>query len=72
MAEKMEEGGIVRRGLVDDAEGDDEMGAEVEASLEEYVVMVGAGLAGATPHMVSATVMAISRVVFEFRGEFLA
>jgi ribosomal RNA-processing protein 12 len=70
MAEKMEEGGTVRRGLVDDADGEDEMGEEVEASLEEYMVMVGAGLAGATPHMVSASVMAISRLVFEFQGEY--
>lgn len=29
--------------------------------------MVAAGLAGATPHMISATVTAISRLVFEFK-----
>lgn len=31
--------------------------------------MVAAGLAGATPHMISATVTAISRLVFEFKGQ---
>lgn len=30
--------------------------------------MVAGGLAGATPHMISATVTAISRLVFEFKG----
>lgn len=30
--------------------------------------MVAGGLAGATPHMISATVTAISRLLFEFRG----
>jgi ribosomal RNA-processing protein 12 len=42
------------------------------ASLEEYVTMLAGGLAGATPHMISATVTALSRVVFEFRGIVLA
>jgi ribosomal RNA-processing protein 12 len=39
------------------------------ASVEEYMTMVAGGLAGATPHMISATVTAISRLVFEFKGE---
>ena len=38
------------------------------ASIEEYMTMVAGGLAGATPHMISATVTAISRLVFEFKG----
>lgn len=70
LAEKMKEGGIVKRGLIDGEEnGDGEgMGEDVEASLEEYLVMIAAGLAGATPHMVSATIMALSRLIFEFHG----
>lgn len=32
--------------------------------------MVAAGLAGSTPHMISATITAISRLLFEFKGEF--
>jgi len=30
--------------------------------------MVAGGLAGATPHMISATITAISRLIFEFEG----
>lgn len=65
MGRKMAEGGVVKRSLVD---GMDEDGVvEANASLEEYITMVAAGLAGATPHMISATVTAISRLVFEFK-----
>jgi ribosomal RNA-processing protein 12 len=32
--------------------------------------MVAGGLAGASPHMISATVTAISRLVFEFKGKY--
>jgi ribosomal RNA-processing protein 12 len=38
------------------------------ASIEEFLTMVAGGLAGASPHMISATVTAISCLVFEFRG----
>ena len=43
-------------------------GPPAKASIEEYLTMVAGGLAGATPHMISATVTAISRLVFEFKG----
>ena len=33
--------------------------------------MIAAGLAGATPHMISATVTAVSRLVFEFKGNMI-
>ncbi|KKA26643.1 hypothetical protein TD95_002637 [Thielaviopsis punctulata] len=39
----------------------------VPATLEEYFTMVSAGLAGSTPHMISATITALSRVLYEFR-----
>lgn len=39
-----------------------------QASINEYMTMVAGGLAGASPHMISATVTAVSRLVFEFRG----
>ncbi|KIJ68150.1 hypothetical protein HYDPIDRAFT_83324 [Hydnomerulius pinastri MD-312] len=68
MGRKMNEGGVVKRQMVD---GMDEDGAgEVHsagASINEYMTMVAGGLAGATPHMISATVTAISRLVFEFK-----
>ncbi|KAK3304510.1 NUC173 domain-containing protein [Chaetomium strumarium] len=38
-----------------------------KASIEEYLTMVSAGLAGSTPHMISASVTAITRVLYEFR-----
>ncbi|KAK0706708.1 NUC173 domain-containing protein [Lasiosphaeria miniovina] len=37
------------------------------ASIEEYVTMVSAGLAGSTPHMISASITAITRILYEFR-----
>lgn len=36
--------------------------------IEEYVTMVCGGLAGASAHMISATVTAVSRLLFEFKG----
>ncbi|KAG6005949.1 hypothetical protein E4U21_007513 [Claviceps maximensis] len=38
------------------------------ASIEEYLTMVSAGLAGSTPHMISASITAISRLLYEFRS----
>ncbi|KAL9945153.1 hypothetical protein ACHAQF_004672 [Verticillium nonalfalfae] len=37
------------------------------ANMEEYLTMVSAGLVGSTPHMISASVTALSRVLYEFR-----
>lgn len=41
---------------------------QAAANIEEYMTMIAGGLAGASPHMISATVTAISRLVFEFKG----
>ncbi|KAI9509733.1 NUC173-domain-containing protein [Russula earlei] len=68
MGKKMAEGGVVKRDLVNDMEED----GIAKASIEEYITMIAAGLAGATPHMISATVTAISRLVFEFKDEIPA
>ncbi|KAK7948984.1 uncharacterized protein PG986_009870 [Apiospora aurea] len=38
-----------------------------KASIMEYFTMVSAGLAGSTPHMISATITAITRILYEFR-----
>ncbi|TFK68676.1 NUC173-domain-containing protein [Pluteus cervinus] len=66
MGHKMNEGGVVKRKMVD---GMDEDGAQDDAvaSIEEYMTMVAGGLAGASPHMISASITAISRLVFEFK-----
>lgn len=41
--------------------------APVSASVEEYFTMVSAGLAGTTPHMISASITALTRILYEFR-----
>lgn len=58
MGEKMQEGGVVDTGS----------GVKTAASLDEYLTMLSAGLAGNSPHMISASVTAISRVLFAFHG----
>lgn len=40
-----------------------------QATLTEYFTMVSAGLAAQTPHMISATITALSCLVFEFKSE---
>ena len=42
------------------------------ASLQEFINMVLAGLAGNTPHMISATIMTLARIIFEFAGTMKA
>ncbi|KIY44425.1 NUC173-domain-containing protein [Fistulina hepatica ATCC 64428] len=64
MGRKMRDGGVVRRSMMDDM--NDDNATDAAASIEEYVTMVAGGLAGATPHMISATITALSRLVFEF------
>ena len=38
------------------------------ATIEEFFTMVSAGLAGTTPHMVAASVTALSRLLFEYHA----
>ncbi|KAF9453999.1 NUC173-domain-containing protein [Macrolepiota fuliginosa MF-IS2] len=65
MGRKMSAGGIVKRNLIDGM--DEDTNDEAVANIEEFMTMVAGGLAGASPHMISATVTAISRLVFEFK-----
>ncbi|KAJ3561831.1 hypothetical protein NP233_g9958 [Leucocoprinus birnbaumii] len=65
MGRKMSAGGVVKRSLMDGM--DEDTNEEAVASIEEYMTMLAGGLAGASPHMISATVTAISRLVFEFK-----
>jgi ribosomal RNA-processing protein 12 len=64
MGEKMHGGGIIRNSMVKDMPAD---APSVPATLEEYFTMVSAGLAATAPHMVSATITAITRILYEFR-----
>ncbi|SCZ95695.1 BZ3500_MvSof-1268-A1-R1_Chr8-1g09735 [Microbotryum saponariae] len=77
MATKMQQGGTLARhkvkGMRDEhvegnegAEGMEE--DDVPASVEEFVTMLSAGLAGLSPHMISATITSLSRVIFEFHA----
>lgn len=64
MADKMSEGGTVINANVPHMPDD---AAPAQASLEEYFTMVSAGLAGSTPHMISASITALARLLYEFR-----
>lgn len=44
----------------------------VTANLEEYFTMVSAGLAGSTPHMISASITALTRILYHFREQLKA
>ncbi|QRW23973.1 ribosomal RNA-processing protein 12 [Rhizoctonia solani] len=69
MGKRMERGGTVDRAKVDGMEVEQEGNepTNVKANVEEYVTMVAAGLVGATPHMISATITTLSRLTFEFK-----
>ncbi|KAF5103043.1 hypothetical protein D0Z00_000021 [Geotrichum galactomycetum] len=68
MGNAMKQGGVIDHSKVPGMEAA-EGAAPVQATLEEYFTMVSAGLAGSTPHMISATITALSRALFEFRAE---
>jgi len=65
MAEKMKLGGTVINSKVPGMPANT---PSATASLEEYFTMVSAGLAGSTPHMISASITALTRILFEFKG----
>ena len=65
MGQKMKLGGTVINSKVPGMPAD---APNVPASLEEYFTMVSAGLAGSTPHMISASITALTRILFEFKG----
>lgn len=79
MAEKMAKGGVIKRNLIrgaQDMQEDEEEEAtvqdEAEASIQEYITMVAAGLVGTSPHMISATITALSRLLFEYHGKLMS
>ncbi|KAJ4336725.1 pre-rRNA processing protein [Ascochyta clinopodiicola] len=65
MGEKMAEGGQVVQTKVPNMPPD---APTVQASLEEYFTMVSAGLAASTPHMISASITAVTRILYQFHG----
>ncbi len=66
MGNKFKNGGTVQNSKIPDM-GED--APDVEANLQEFFTMVLAGLQGTTPHMISATITALSRVLFEFNND---
>ncbi|KAF9573066.1 hypothetical protein EC968_009026 [Mortierella alpina] len=69
MGHKMKAGGVISAERVGDMEGG---ATETAASISEYFTMVTAGLAGTTPHMVSAAITSLSRLLFEFHKDLEA
>ncbi|KAK9455509.1 armadillo-type protein [Dipodascopsis uninucleata] len=65
MGEKMAGGGTV---VISKVAGMDPDATNVEASIEEYFTMVCAGLAGATPNMISATITALSCLMYQYKS----
>lgn len=66
MGRKMAEGGIIAQSKIPHHPAD---APDVQASLEEFFTMVSAGLAGTTPHMISASITALTRILYEFRTQ---
>lgn len=66
MGRKMQKGGTVAQSQIPHMPSD---APNVEASLEEFFTMVSAGLVGSTPHMVSASITALTRVLYEFHTQ---
>ncbi|KAI7875658.1 NUC173-domain-containing protein [Lichtheimia hyalospora FSU 10163] len=66
MGNKMRQGGTVKSSKL---QGFDETAPDTVANIGEYFTMVTAGLAGTTAHMISATIVALSRIFFEFKDD---
>ncbi|GAA5863175.1 hypothetical protein JCM8547_002822 [Rhodosporidiobolus lusitaniae] len=66
MGHKMQAGGKIKRHLIKGME--DAMEEEVDASEEEFITMLSAGLAAASPHMIAASIGALGRLVWEFHS----
>lgn len=69
MGNKMKEGGTIHMGLMDGMAEEDVEARQ--AGVEEFVKMIAASLAADRDHTISAGVMSLSRVLFEFRGMLL-
>ena len=66
MGQKMQTGGTIAQSQIPHMPAD---APNAEASLEEFFTMVSAGLAGSTPHMISASITALTRILYEFRNQ---
>ena len=63
MAKKMSQGGQIDQTKIPNMPADAPL---AKASLEEFFTMVSAGLVGSTPHMISASITALTRILYDF------
>ena len=66
MARKMSQGGQIDQSKIPNMPADAPIAT---ASLEEFFTMVSAGLVGSTPHMISASITALTRILYEFSSQ---
>ncbi|KAL8689660.1 MAG: hypothetical protein Q9218_004722, partial [Villophora microphyllina] len=66
MGRKMSAGGTIEQAKIPHMGND---APTVSASLEEFCTMISAGLVGSTPHMVSASITALTRILYEFHTQ---
>ncbi|KAK2756780.1 hypothetical protein FQN54_005226 [Arachnomyces sp. PD_36] len=64
--EQNQPGTVIRNSLAPHMPDD---APDAPATIEEFFTMVSAGLAGSSPHMVAASVTALSRLLFEFHTQ---
>lgn len=65
MGERCKEGGIIDHDKLSFMDDDN----KVEATLDEFLTMIMAGLLGSTPHMISASIQALSYVFHHFHDD---
>ncbi|KAJ1724629.1 pre-rRNA processing protein [Coemansia erecta] len=75
MGRRMAQGGAIDMAAISGGgPADESMEMQRQANIEEFFKMAAAGLGAETSHMISATIAAISRILFEFHeqlsGEF--
>lgn len=63
MARKMNQGGIISQSKIQHMSAN---ASNAQASLEEFITMISAGLVGSSAHMVSASITALARILYEF------
>ncbi|KAJ2068718.1 pre-rRNA processing protein [Coemansia sp. S155-1] len=68
MGKRMSQGGVINMAAVTGDVSVNDESAQQLANTEEFFKMIAAGLAAQTPHMISATIAAISRALFEFQS----
>ncbi|MCJ1400243.1 hypothetical protein MMC11_003447 [Xylographa trunciseda] len=66
MGNKMADGGTIAQSQIPHMPAN---APNAEATLEEFFTMVSAGLAGSTPHMISASITALTRILYEFHAK---